>query len=231
MKKILAVLVVLAMVLSLSAVAFAEDTGVAKLTASATTQTRFQYQMSGIPVANGDEIVILVQLPDITDAASGETAKVGKLTARVYGAGSKFVDAKSFDETWVKDLGNDWYELTFTATADSAAGLMVAFFYYTEGGVEAQPVDGSVMNVASITVGDTTYAFTDAAKVEAAGFVGEGLALAAEAATVAAPVEGGNDEDTEDVTEGVEETGVVSVAVVAVAAVVGGAVVLKKREF
>ena len=37
--------------------------------------------------------------------------------------------------------------------------------------------------------------------------------------------------ETPDETEDVEETGVVSVAVVAVAAVVGGAVVLKKREF
>ncbi len=41
------------------------------------------------------------------------------------------------------------------------------------------------------------------------------------------PVVDGGEEETEDV----EDTGVVSVAVVAVAAVVGGAVVLKKREF
>ncbi|MBR5136484.1 MAG: hypothetical protein IKV30_00470 [Clostridia bacterium] len=227
MKKILAALIAVVMVLSVSAVAFA-DVDAVKLTATATTQTRFQYNIAGVTLAANDEVVLTVQLPDITDVATGATAKVKSLTARVYDGGDKFINGQAIDETWAKDLGDGWYELTFKATA-ACEGMMVAFFYYTEDNTEAQPADGSVMTVAGIKVNGTDVT------LDAANFTGKGLTLAAEAVKVTLP--GATEEtpaETEDAaTEDapVEETGVVSIAVVAVAAVIGGAVVLKKREF
>ncbi len=236
MKKFLAVLLVLAMALSVSAVAFA-DTAAVKLTASACTQSRFQFDIDGVNVAEGDTIVILAQFPTVKCKDTGADADLYSATVRTAHAGSpKFIDAKGIDneDGWAKDLGNGWYELTLTATAASN-GITCAFFYKTAEGTEVYPADGSVINIVSITAGETVYAFDSATNIEAAVFAGRGLTMTAEATTVAVPsgdVEETEDE-TEDVTEdvGTEETGVVSVAVVAVAAVIGGAVVLKKREF
>ena len=234
MKKILAVLVVLAMALSVS-VAFA-DTNAVELKASACNQTRFQFDIDGINVKNGDTIVILAQFPEFK-SVDGVAGTLQKVTVRTANAGSpKFIDGKVIADDWAKNLGNGWYEITLTATADSD-GITCAFFFYDEAGTELKPADGTVINFASVTVGETAYTFEDDAKIEAAIFQGRDLTMEAKAVSVTLPSAESTEDttETEDATETedttVEETGVVSVAVAAVVAVIGGAVVLKKKEF
>lgn len=248
MKKILAILLVAAMVLSISTYAFAQDIDVFKLTVSDGEQSRIQFQYAEGTFAEGDEVEILVNLPDIVDLDTGATAVVKRLTARVYGAGSKWTDEKPFDETWVEDLGNDWYKITFEVTIESE-GITMGFFYFsddgTENGKEAVPSDGSVIYFASMAVNGV------AMQLDADCFEGSNLVLDVETTKIASPypdeestVDTPVDETEGDVTDKTDDktdtadgmsvdtvwiiTGSV-VAVVLVAAIVV-VVVLKKKK-
>ncbi len=184
MKKFLAILLAAAMVLSVSTFAFAEDIDVFKLTVTDGEQSRIQFQYAEGTFAEGDKVEILVNLPDIVDADTGATAVVKRLTARVYGAGSKWTDEKPFDETWVEDLGNNWYKITFEVTLESE-GITMGFFYFsddgTENGKEAVPSDGSVIYFATMAINGV------AMDLDADYFEGSNLVLDVETTKMASP--------------------------------------------
>lgn len=222
MKKILAVLVVLAMVLSLSAVAFAADqVDVVKVTATADgTSNRLQFQTT-IPTAAGDVVEIVLNASGLGVEVSNyciRDASAGKFDHDGAGAENEAGEAYSADGEWVV--------VTATAKAGSALALTINFS-------EANHANGAYVEILSIKVGDKTYAPSEYVE-SVTTFSSAPASLTAEVVKVDAPVVGGGNDVTdggEEETEGVEDTGVVSVAVVAVAAVVGGTVVLKKREF
>ena len=221
MKKILAVLVVLAMALSLSAVAFAADqVDVVKVTATADgASSRLQFQTT-IPIEAGDKVEIVLNVKGLGVEVSNycmRDAASGKFDHDGAGATSGAGEAYSVDGEWVVISAN-------ATKAGSALALTINF------NSETNHANGAYVEILSIKVGDRTYApseYVDSVTT----FSSAPASLTAEVVKVDAPVVGGGEEETEDVTEGVEETGVVSVAIVAVVAVVGGAVVLKKREF
>ena len=216
MKKILAVLVVLAMALSVS-VAFAAPVSCVNI-AKDSVESYFQFATT-IPVAIGQEIKIVLQSEDgaILDTSSIRTG-----------------DKSTYNKETVTltDLGNGWYELSATATKD---GVVLVRLYFGE--VTDKTTAEVSVNVAEISVAGTSYKFASDADVEAAGIQNwSGMTpICTIVEKEMAEVSTEDTTETEDATETedttVEETGVVSVAVAAVVAVIGGAVVLKKREF
>lgn len=194
MKKVLAILLVVAMVLSVSAVAFAEEITVFKLTVTDGQQSRIQFQYADGEFAEGDKVELLVKLPNILEQETGTEATVRNLTARVYGAGEKWIDEKTFDDTWVEFLGNDWYKITFEVTVESE-GITMGFFYFyedgTETGKEVRPADGSVIYFAYMSINGVEM------DLDADLFEGSNLALDVEKTKIASPYP--DTEPTEDV--------------------------------
>ena len=223
MKKILAVLLAVVMIVSCMSVAFAEQVDAVKITATAAGGSkRFQFE-TAIATEAGDEVEIILNVKGLgLDVSSYciRDAAAGKFDHDGAGAETTTGTAYSADGEWVV--------ITATAkTAGSALGLTINFAEDHANGayfeIVSLKVGGQVVNPADYV--DTVVVFSASAKP---------ASLTAEVVKVDAPVVGGT-ESTEDATETedttVEETGVVSIAVVAVAAVIGGAVVLKKREF
>ena len=193
MKKVLDILTVMAMVLSMSTFAFAQEIEVCKLTVTDGEQSRIQFHYAEGEFVEGAKVEILINLPNILEQETGTEATVRNLTARVYGAGEKWTDEKTFDETWVEFLGNDWYKITFEVTAESE-GITMGFFYFyddgTESGKEVKPADGSVIYFASMSINGVELA------LDADLFEGSNLVLEAEKIKMTSPYS--NLEPTDD---------------------------------
>ena len=139
---------------------------------------------------------------------TGTEATVRNLTARVYGAGEKWIDEKTFDDTWVEFLGNDWYKITFDVTVESE-GITMGFFYFyedgTETGKEVKPADGSVIYFASMAINGVEM------DLDADLFEGSNLALDVETAKIESPypdpesTENVSNDETEDVTTDISD--------------------------
>ena len=259
MKKILAVLVVLAMALSVST-AFAGTnsylvlSGTAKPDSMSTLQVNF-----GTPMAAGDVVSIDFR-PCSTAAADWKG-----LSVRSYNHAAKWLtvtptyDGETFTgyevsaesgaagvivtDSWSVTAGeNGWYTLSFTAETAVADGFWIRFYFADDHFVTAG--EDSIVDIDNLKVGSAVCTF-DAADVTAPNTVTVKLGdsdvvfdkksqMDWQGSLATEEVAGAPEETTEGVEEttgGVEETGVVSIAVAAVVAVLGGAVVLKKREF
>ncbi len=234
MKKFLAVLLVLAMALSLSSVAFAAD--------EIDCYEMESYQdgrREGVVIKDLEEGQIVgFYVKPVAGAVITEASQMKMYVRHVEGGDTKGkrVDAEGnvtdklcydiwFEEEdsylWKNDAG--WYYIEAEIQKDGDNFLAVVTYdagnEETNAGVVGCKVGECL--VAGITVDGVAV---DSSRVY--GFDGSAATTAATKTTIEDPRDA-----TEEETEGVEDTGVVSVAVVAVAAVVGGAVVLKKREF
>ncbi|MBR5136483.1 MAG: acid shock protein [Clostridia bacterium] len=236
MKKILAVLLVLAMALSMSSVAFAAD--------EIDCYEMESYQggrREGVAIKDmkqGDIVGFYVKaVPGTGIDGVGQL----KMYVRHVDGGStkgKRLDAEGnitdklcydiwFDSEdaylWKNDDGWFYIEAEIQKDGDN----FLAVVTYDEGESSTYP-DAQVAEclVAGITVNGVAV---DPARVY--GFDGSAATTLAAKTTMADPRSAATETPAETEDAPVEETGVVSIAVVAVAAVIGGAVVLKKREF
>ena len=235
MKKILAVLLVLAMALSVSSVAFAASIDCYEM------ETYQGGRREGVAIKDmkqGDIVGFYVKPVPGTGIDGVEQLKMYVRHVEGGSTKGKRLDAEGnvteklcydiwFEEEdsylWKNDEG--WYYIEAEIQKDGDNFLAVVT--YDEGESTTYP-DAQVADclVAGITVNGVAV---DPSRVY--GFDGSAATTAATKTTIEDPkttvIE--TPDETEDV--GTEETGVVSIAVVAVAAVIGGAVVLKKREF
>ena len=240
MKKILAVLLVLAMALSMSSVAFAAD--------EIDCYEMESYQggrREGVVVTDlkaGDIIAFYIKPVAGTGIDGVEQLKMyvrhvdgGSTKGKRLDAEGNVTDNLCYDiwfeednsYLWKNDEG--WYYIEAEIQKDGANYLSVVTW---DEGESATYPDAQVADclIAGITVNGTAV---DPAKVfPYDGSKSVTATTASPKTTIADPRSAAAEEtpaETEDAP--VEETGVVSIAVVAVAAVIGGAVVLKKREF
>ena len=230
MKKFLAVLLVLAMALSISSVAFAASIDCYEMESyqggrregvvikDMTKGDIVSFYVKAVPGTGIDgvgQLKMYVRHVDGGDTKGKRLDAEGNIT-------DKLCYDVWFDEEdsclWKNDDGWFYIEAEIQKDGDN----FLAVVTYDEGESSTYP-DAQVADclVAGIKVNGETV---DSSRIY--GFDGSAATTAATKTTIEDPKTGVTEE-----TEDVEETGVVSVAVVAVAAVVGGAVVLKKREF
>ena len=154
MKKFLAVLLVVAMVMALvPTMAFADSpAGVVKVAIETAAEGGDRFQFStGIAVAAGEEVKIVLNAEGLSDGALSSS------TQYIRG-----VSGLSKQAATVTDLGDGWVELSITA---ASATSELAFTLY--GGSYGA---GEYILIDYIQVGETVYAFTSQDDVDAAGF-------------------------------------------------------------
>ena len=214
MKKILAALIAVVMVVSCMSVAFAASINSYDMVDSKSDKSRWSVKIDSAIEAT-DVISFWVKPATIenADMYARNSTKAHYLDAEGNDTGSEVYSGKHITDFALAEV-DGWYYIECVAMVAADAGvyeLSVDCGNVAGGTMEGAQIAGVKVNGVEVAVVN----FTD------------GSALTATA--IEEPVA----ESTEDVTEDVdtEETGVVSIAVVAVAAVIGGAVVLKKREF
>ncbi len=217
MKKFIAALIAVVMVVSCMSFAFGAT--VKTWTMGQQNETRWSVAI-GAAVAEGDKISFWVK-PGSVDGVS----MYARNSARAL-----YLDA---DGEYVLDGDGNPYEVySGKYIADYAIAVSEDGWYY----IVCEAQDAADAGVYELSVDQATTP-SQLAGVKVNGVEVDVVAFKSNPAPEAgdameepvAAVEEETEEETEDVTT--EETGVVSVAVVAVAAVIGGAVVLKKREF
>ena len=212
MKKFIAALLVVVMVVSCMSFAFADSVNSYDMVDSkGGAKSRWSVKINAA-VAETDVISFWVKPATIegADMYARNSTKAVYLDAEGNETGVEVYSGKSIVDNAIAEA-DGWYYIECVAKVAADAGVY-------ELSVDCGNVDGGAMEGAQIA-----GVKLNGVEVEVVNF-NDGSALTATAMEEPVPV-------VEDETEDVEETGVVSVAVVAVAAVVGGAVVLKKREF
>ena len=219
MKKILAALLAVVMIVSCMSVAFADTMKV--WTMGKKDDTRWSVAINA-EVKKGDVISFWVKM--------GEPAE-GKEVSMYVRDSSRALYFDANGEYVLDDEGNPYEVYSGKYITDFAIAEADGWYYIV---CESQ-CDSSALELSvdqAVTPSQIAGVKVNGVAVEVTTF-GSAAAPVAEAdmeEPVVAPEETEEVEETED-TADVEETGVVSIAVVAVAAVIGGAVVLKKREF
>lgn len=234
MKKILAALLAVVMIVSCMSVAFAESTTAYVMESKGAEDfSRWRVKITSAVMA-GDKVSFWVK----PVAAEGATAENADMYVRVDAGenAAYYLDAEGNVVTKLDDETGEEENVTVYSgkhIADYALKTTEDGWYYIECQVSVGVNAGYELSVDAGNVSGKKLGACEIADVkvngEAVEIVAYNTGAALETKTVdIVPVVV---EETEDVTEGTEETGVVSVAIVAVAAVIGGAVVLKKREF
>ena len=227
MKKILAALLAVVMIVSCMSVAFA-DTTTAYVMQLRDGNDRARVKITS-EVKAGDKISFWVKpvLPDGTEAVGADMyARIDSSSNAAYyldAEGNKLdktvYSGQTLSKFALKTTEDGWYYIECEASAGVASGYELSVDGTNVAGkklgaclIADVKVNGVAVDVVEYDSGNAPQTQT----VEIVPVVEETPAETEDAATEDAPV---------------EETGVVSIAVVAVAAVIGGAVVLKKREF
>ena len=244
MKKILAVLLLLAMALSMSSVAFAADE-----IDCYEMQSYQDGRREGVVVTDlkaGD--IVGFYIKPVAGEVITEASQTKMYVRHVEGGDTKGkrLDAEGnvtsdtcygiwFDEegknSYLWKSNDGWYYIEAEIQKDGANYFAVVTYDEGDEETKANVVGCKVGEcfIAGLTVNGTAV---DPAKVfPYDGSKSVTATTPAVKTTIADPRSAATETPAETEDAPVEETGVVSIAVVAVAAVIGGAVVLKKREF
>ncbi|MBR5136481.1 MAG: hypothetical protein IKV30_00455 [Clostridia bacterium] len=213
MKKILAALIAVVMVVSCMSVAFAASINSYDMEDKNGDGSRWSAKIAG-EVKTGDKITFWVKPATIenADMYARDGAKAHYLDAEGNDTGKEVYSGKHITDNALAEV-DGWYYIECVAMSDSTG---------YELSVDCGNVAGGTMTGAQIA-GVKVNGVEVALNAYNSGEALTATAMEEPVVVEETPVE------TEDAP--VEETGVVSIAVVAVAAVIGGAVVLKKREF
>ena len=215
MKKILAALIAVVMVVSCMSVAFAASINSYDMVDSKSDKSRWSVKIDSAIEAT-DVISFWVKPATIenADMYARNSTKAHYLDAEGNDTGSEVYSGKHITDFALAEV-DGWYYIECVAMVAADAGvyeLSVDCGNVAGGKMEGAQIAGVKVNGVEVAVVN----FNDGSALTA-------TAMEEPVVVEETPVE------TEDAP--VEETGVVSIAVVAVAAVIGGAVVLKKREF
>ena len=207
------------------------------------TDKRLQYTIDKdgevIKYTTGQVIEVILTIPTINgvetnsvrirDAAEGSKTDIHKLPL-------------TDERIAAYENAGDWYKITATVTGDGA-GLLFTFYFdnlaeaptgeksYVYSNVVKDKDANVVAEYDAAAIADMGIKGSDAELVELEGdyeFVSEPESDKTE--DVTGGTESDKTEDPEDTVD-VEPTGAISIAVVAMVAIMGGAVVLKKKEF
>ena len=219
MKKVLAALLVVAMVVSAFSMAFAANIACWKF--AEPDSSRNKAQVTGL--AAGDKVTFYVKpVADSQLENADMYVRTGGTKATYDTTGKDVYSGQSIAKNATK-CSDGWYFIQCTIPADGD------YDFFIDGG-NMDGVNLGQSLIAGITVNGTAI---DASRVQLAtqdADIAEPTVVADDGGE--APAEQGGDETPATTGETKPaKTGIVSAAVIAAAAVLGGAVVLKKKEF
>ena len=218
MKKFIAALIAVVMVVSCMSVAFAGSINVSNFEAQKASRVSVKINAE---VKTGDKISFWVKPVGVeggeADMYARNSAKAIYLDKDGNETGEEVYSGKHIADHALAEV-DGWYYIECVAKSDATPGVYELSLDVNDGN---DATDGEKVSPESLIAG----VCVNGVEVGVVAWASATLTTTTMEEPVI-PEDGGEEE-----TEGVEDTGVVSVAVVAVAAVVGGAVVLTKREF